>query len=130
MQDRFKFRYYSTENNKIYDVSAIDLSHSRGEIVSLDGMETLICKLDLNNLIQCSGLKDKNNKLIYEKDIIKCSYCNEAAIGVVEWDSESMQFVLKVKEDFYSFIPKTILDKIEILGSIYENPELLDESFG
>ena len=51
MQDRFKFRYYSTENNKIYDVSAIDLSHSRGEIVSLDGMETLICKLDLNNLI-------------------------------------------------------------------------------
>ena len=128
MQDRFKFRYYSTENNKIYDVSTIDLSHSRGEIVSLDGMETLICKLDLNNLIQCSGLKDKNNKLIYEKDIIKCSYCNEAAIGVVEWDSESMQFVLKVKEDFYSFIPKTILDKIEILGSIYENPELLEEN--
>lgn len=128
MQDRFKFRYYSTENNKIYDVSAIDLSHSRGEIVSLDGMETLICKLDLNNLIQCSGLKDKNNKLIYEKDIIKCSYCNEAAIGVVEWDSESMQFVLKVKEDFYSFIPKTILDKIEILGSIYENAELLEEN--
>lgn len=128
MQDRFKFRYYSTENNKIYDVSAIDLSHSRGEIVSLDGRETLICKLDLNNLIQCSGLKDKNNKLIYEKDIIKCSYCNEAAIGVVEWDSESMQFVLKVKEDFYSFIPKTILDKIEILGSIYENPELLEEN--
>ena len=128
MQDRFKFRYYSTENNKIYDVSAIDFLHSRGEIVSLDGMETLICKLDLDNLIQCSGLKGKNNKLIYEKDIIKCSYCNEAAIGVVEWDSESLQFVLKVKEDFYSFIPKTILDKIEILGSIYENPELLEEN--
>lgn len=126
MQDRFKFRY--NNNNKIYDVSAIDFTRSRGEIVSLDGMETLICKLDLNNLIQCSGLKDKNNKLIYEKDIIKCSYCNEAAIGVVEWDSESMQFVLKVKEDFYSFIPKTILDKIEILGSIYENAELLEEN--
>lgn len=125
MQDRFKFRY--NLNNKIYDVSAIDLSHSRGEIVSLDGMETLICKLDLDNLTQCTGLKDKNNKLIYEKDIIKCSYCNEAAIGVVEWDSESMQFVLKVKEDFYSFSPKTILEKIEILGNIYENPERLEK---
>lgn len=133
MQDRFKFRSYGCPNSIIEGMQKIytfEESKDGYFNVKVDkGWLSFVKEEDLK-IMQCTGLKDKNGKLIYEKDIIKCSYCNEAAIGVVEWDSESMQFVLKVKEDFYSFIPKTILDKIEILGSIYENPELLDESFG
>lgn len=38
MQNRFKLRYYNTNNNEIYNVTAIDFLRARGEIVSLNGV--------------------------------------------------------------------------------------------
>ena len=165
MQDRFKFRY--NYNNKIYDVSAIDFTRSRGEIVSLDKMETLICKLDLNNLIQCTGLKDKNGKLIYESDIIVIpnqypfyDYKNKEDmkqdlnstegeikgesilnyIGFVEWIYSQWQYVYHcvnpkkrgisegVNQGLNDFgFDETKNTCYEVIGNIYENPELLKE---
>lgn len=133
MQDRLKFRLYDKAIGEMaYDVCIgfikdsgktddwVCADTSCGQITYRDD------KLKDIVLMQCTGLKDTNDKLIYEKDIIKCSYGNVGALGVVEWDFENMQFVLKIKEDFYSFSPKTIYEKIEILGNIYENPELLE----
>ncbi len=128
MQDRFKFRY--NYNNKIYDVSAIDFARLKGEIVSLDKMETLMCKLDLNNLIQCTGLKDKNGKLIYEGDIVQWSCADEKNIGIVVWNDVYMQFYIEYDSLLYSFFPKRIVEKVEIVGNIYENPELLEKKNG
>lgn len=146
MQDRFKFRY--NFNNKIYNVSAIDLSHSKGEIVSLDGMETLMCKLDLNNLIQCSGLKDKNGKLIYEGDILDL-YVSTKKLYRYQVKFEIGSFMLVSKDEIFDFRniwndnvyplsqlyfeyqnEENSIWECEIIGNIYENPELLDESFG
>lgn len=133
MQDRFKFRYVFTKDfggktGICYKMPIFNLDTITDENFNKIVKSYIDYDYKLISIEQCAGLKDKNGKLIYEKDIIKCSYCSEAAIGVVEWDSESMQFVLKIKEDFYSFNPKTILDKIEILGNIYETPELLEEN--
>lgn len=124
MQDRFKFRY--NNNNKIYDVFAIDFFHSTGQIVSLDRKETLMCKINLDDLIQCTGIKDKNDKLIYEGDIIEIMH-SMGKKAVVYWDNEKCCFKLKGKKIAYNALITIRNDYFEIIGNIYENPELLKD---
>ena len=124
MKDRFKFRY--NNNNKIYDVFASDFFHSTGQIVSLDRQETLMCKINLDNLIQSTGLKDKNGTLIYEGDIVKIFHVSGTMQGkyffdVIEWNDLRCRFETKN----YGIIDDD--DIYEVIGNIYENPELLKE---
>lgn len=125
MKDRFNFRY--NYNNKIYDVFAIDFFHSTGQIVSLDRKETLMCKLDLNNLIQCTGLKDKNDKLIYEGDIVQFYDDEFLQTMKIVWDDDELDFKaigLKKSVECYELdfsylgcIKKE--DSLEVIGNIY-----------
>lgn len=126
MQDRFKFRIWDKEQNKYFSFE--DFKRFDVEFNFDPTTNEVLCEYNDARyvVLQCTGIKDTNDKLIYEKDIIKCFYGNVGALGVVEWDFENMQFVLKIKEDFYSFSPKTIYEKIKILGNIYETPELLE----
>lgn len=130
MQDRFKYRSYGRPNAIIEGMQNLYTFEEteNGYInVKVDkGWLAFVKKEDLK-IMQCTGLKDKNDKFIYEGDIIKCSYGSEFAIGVIEWDSEELQFALKIEDDFYSIRQKSKFDIIEILGNIYENPELLKE---
>lgn len=138
MQDRFKFRY--NNNNKIYDVFAIDFFHSTGQIVSLDRKETLMCKINLDNLIQCTGLKDKNGKLIYEGDVVKyfcpaeycsdglhkCPECYSGENGSVYYDEDLAMYEYRSKSDECPLTDNINTEEdLEIIGNIYETPELL-----
>lgn len=90
--------------------------------------------LDLFNdyeLMQFTGLKDKNGKEIYEGDIVrfarKQGYWshNRGDIEVVKFiDDQSAQYC---GFGFSSMLPltKAKSNKVEIIGNIYENPELV-----
>ena len=82
--------------------------------------------------MQVTGLKDKNNKDIYEGDIIQCLYsCSpndkhtNKEVMEVKWNKENCRFnwFLSYSEGKLSGAIKDI----EIIGNIYENPELLEE---
>ena len=73
---------------------------------------------------QCTGLKDKNGKLIYEGDIVEThDYTTEHSQIVFDKGC----YVLKSKDvaiyDHLSSYEK----QYEIIGNIHENPELLEE---
>ncbi len=87
-------------------------------------------------LMQFTGLKDKNGKEIYEGDICNmrryshidssrkwCVY--EVCWGYSEWLFRGY-WQKAINDEFFSIrFPEA--DEIEVIGNIYENPELLKE---
>ncbi len=126
--DRFKFRY--VYNNEIYNVSAIDFSNQTANLVRLDNKEELFIKIDIEKLIQYTGLKDRNGKLIYEGDIVRLDdELNCIAQFHKEYDIEygRLEFILIGGHPKCPtiYIP-TVAHESEIIGNVYTTPELLE----
>ena len=77
-------------------------------------------------LMQFTGLKDKNGKEIFEGDIIKATYEQEFEFGEVFWDNDSASF--DIRGDNWKSMEnlQEAPQYYEVIGNIYENPELLE----
>lgn len=139
MNDRFKFRVYfkGSEYAKAgyQDLSRKDVIYylkSDGQIIrnvvyecQQEGHEGSPCNMpfepnnDLYDIQFCTGLKDKNGKLIYEGDIVERTHIQGKKRGVVEFDENLLQFKA-TNMSLYSLVHRA-----EVIGNIYENEDLL-----
>lgn len=132
MQDRFKFRSYGKPNSiiegmqNIYTFEEIEGGYFNVKVDK--GWLSFVDKEDLK-IMQCTGLKDKNGKLIYEGDVIKVVTQPNIikSTGIVKWDNQSAQFLRTESITGKNLISFWWSNSTEVIGNIYENPELLSE---
>ena len=113
MEDRFQFRVWKgKENRMVYNVTHLNP-------LLLD--ERINPENKHNVPMQCTGLKDKNGKLIYEGDIVEDVLMNKF---VVSFNKNYLSFLLtNIKnEQSMVFYPNI---NIEVIGNIYEDTKLL-----
>lgn len=84
-------------------------------------------EIDIATLCTCTGLKDKNGKLIWENDIVKCLYNyygkKGVYIGKVIYREDTCCFVAANSESTdYEWWE----EEKEVIGNIFDNPELLE----
>lgn len=85
--------------------------------------ENGIFEVDPSTICQCTGLKDKNGRLIWENDIVKCG--NTTA---VIWDEHFASWCLTKKcWMFHHFFGESQSpEDCEVIGNTFDNPELLE----
>lgn len=154
MNDRFKFRAYW--HNDVFNKWMV---YENPELITGDGT----CQVFDNGesgadewrenviLCQCTGLKDKNGKLIYEGDVVRFEETYECAcftnikevLFKIVWSdysfkakqikiiqgNKSYEFPLTLSKllEIEPYTEHQTTINLEVIGNIYENPELLEE---
>lgn len=82
---------------------------------------------------QYTGLHDKNGKEIYEDDIVKASLLDPIFSDVIPnaFDYATIcfyngAFAVAYREGRHKIYLQDLYDKIEVVGNIHDNPELLE----
>ena len=114
-----KFRAWDKSNKEMNNIESINFQERRvyKDIVSYRKFNDI-------ELMEYTGLKDMDGKEIYEGDIV----IHHSKMCKIIFNVEEARFVLR-DDEFELEIPFTNNNnkRMEIVGNIYENPELLGE---
>ena len=149
MEDRYLFKTKRTDNGEWVEGALFN-----GESHCIIGQEIKFspyteheCKIvgyevDRDTICQCTGLNDKNGKLIWEGDIIlfqrdndDCPFTNKDTkkrFGKVFYKGFRTTFAIgmgkngsgSINDDLWKYVQNG--NRVEVIGSAIDNPELLD----
>lgn len=125
MKDRFKFRAWNTTTKMMKEVSQLNFSEEQVGNCAYDNNKCTIhlCWQPSMIVMQCTSLRDRNGKLIYEGDIIRQP---DDCIGFIVWQGVSY-WVESPGSHAKDLEHSPYYESVEVIGNIYENPELLEE---
>ena len=127
MEDRYLFKAKCFEKwhigNIVKEPDGLYIRDIKKNVMAYIDDESTIC--------QCTGLKDKNGKLIWENDVVGFwdAYSTENGqaemdcIGKVVWDDETISFQVTNRLSAESY---EVLDECSVIGNIFDNKELLE----
>lgn len=143
MNDVLRFRAWHKPTKRMFDVYCFTDKHIFEN--TLDGVGTSPtnpANMEDCVLEQCTGLKDKNGRLIYEGDIITppLDYNEDKVVAEIKFGNandylgfyprwhgkyvEETKYNPGWRKDLYFWLEKGV----EVVGNIHENPELLEDN--
>lgn len=130
-----RFRCFNAKTKKMLDADSLRNIGGFALLSGLSSFKFLVLPYPQEDyiLMQYTGLKDKNEKEIYECDILKV-YINNELYGMgkvvmvlgcwsLEWIDDNEAYIEPI------VTTKKVIDmqELEVVGNIYENPELLED---
>lgn len=119
---------YAEYNGKTF--IGIDIS------IGIDDIFEVFCtpvirwlEVDPETLCQFTGETDKNGKRIWENNVVWLVCNGEEHVYQIVWDNSELDFKATNGEENYGLNFEYLLccDEIEVIGNIFDNPELLQE---
>ena len=110
-------RYYIHPINNI-----VNVENEIGRIIVMhEVIPDTICK--------CAGLKDKNDKLIWENDIVSFAHENYTRNYAIEFKNTFHNYGLRFRNKSIHFRCTQVtlcMHDCEVIGNIFDSPELLE----
>ena len=140
MSDRYLFRAKRINNGEWVEGYLVETRHNTYHdgyrIIDKDGINYdeldyyepsfISYVIDKTTICQCTGLKDKNSNLIWENDVVEC----QGIIGIIGWNETHLAYTILASIDGnmkYYYIDESLSSDIEVIGKIFDNPELINE---
>ena len=142
MNDRYLYRAKRTDNGEWVEGCLLIIDDSEYRIATSclqgDVNEILtVCayEVDQSTICQCTGLNDKNGKLIFENDIVKFDVYEyeklvSSTVSEIKWCEELCSLSVVVNKQGIRGTLGHFLDlnkEVEVIGSAIDNPELLEK---
>ena len=129
-----KFRAFLTETKTMHDVLQIDLSRSMVSLKIENASEWYWFKEVV--LMQSTGLKDKNGVEIFEGDLVKITVSNgfdylDGNLSIVKKSDYHAGVICELLSNTLEYLITDESEtgyRYEVVGNIYENPELLEQA--
>ena len=116
---------YLIQGNRTYIVTIEAINYM---VVSTSYMASIeLVEVIPETVGQCTGLKDKNGKWIFEGNILRLNDDGEVSNYEVYWNDDEAGWCIKIEDSFVTMdCWGETRGSFEIIGNIHDNPELLE----
>lgn len=127
MEDRYLFKAKHSLYSKEWHIGNL-VKEPDGLYIKEVDKNRMVYIQDRSIICQCTGLKDKNGKLIWENDIVDVQYGK----AIVVWEDSDWRLewidtdtIIWYRRDL-PYWAKASIDGVEVIGNKFDTPKLME----